>query len=288
MNKKKNIFWLSFAIILLLSNFWDLWYFIDTLAGKIYYKKWNYERAIDQFLSIPEHLWSYNAWNAYYKNREYEIAIQAYEWALWTENNNLLFRIYHNLWNSYYRIWEQNEENKLEYFLNSVSNYEEALEIKYDEETEANRDFVLEKIKELEEKMQENNENSEWNEDSETSSEWQDSEWQNSEWEQQSWNSQDWEKQNSNENWEEQSSYTEQTWGWNVENSKLSEEDRKALEEYTKMLQESQNAYSEWFNKVYQERSDDFFEDFFNFDPFNFDSFFDNSLLNWDNNKKDW
>jgi hypothetical protein len=35
-------------------------------------------------------------------------------------------------------------------------NYEKALEIKYDEETEANRDFVLDKIKELEQEQDDN------------------------------------------------------------------------------------------------------------------------------------
>lgn len=315
MNKKKNIFWLSFAVVLILVNFLDLWYFINTFVGKISYDKWDYKGAIDWFLSIPNEVWYYNASNAYYKNEEYEKAVENYEWILWVKNKNLLFETYHNLWNSFYRIWEQKEEEKLEYFLNSVLNYEKALEIRYDEETEANRDFVLSKIKELEQEQNNNSETSserqeadwdtskwqeeEWDNNSETSSKQQEADWDTSEWqegnlEQQSWSSQNWEQQalnenQNNENWEKwQSSDIEGTEKGNEENFKLSEEDKKALEEYSKALQENQNAYSDWFNKVYQEENNDFFENFFNFDPFNFDSFFDNSLLDWDNNKKDW
>jgi tetratricopeptide (TPR) repeat protein len=293
-----------FLLILILAIYWLNWAFFDAIVWKMAYDKWEYDKAITWFSSsLKKPFWLYNEWNIYYKNEKFDDAIKSYTKVIdESKDKDLLFRTYHNLWNSYYRLWEEKlslEQNTdegiplevLQDYEKSVSNFDLALEIKFDEETKANRDFVKEKL------WTSDLDNS-WNWKSDQASEWENStsQWNNSasEWNNsgessdEAW-SENWDESSTNWTTSESGSLTNSNWensSWDELNwNNLTEEEKQAIEEYVKTLQDMQEAYTEWFNKVPQ--SNNFYDDFFNFDIFG-DPFFDNSLLNSNDSKKDW
>lgn len=86
----------------------------------------------------------------YYKLWEYEKALELY---LQTDckNEEKCFILYHNIWNTYYKLWELKEEKlkKITLWQKSLSFYLKALSIKKDDQTKKNYDFVLEKLQKL-------------------------------------------------------------------------------------------------------------------------------------------
>ena len=298
---KKSVFYIFFIITIILANLPSIFSYHYNYSGEKSYIEEKYDNAIKSFEKSKSANSFYNLWNSYYKKKDYKNAIENYllSWNIW--NDNIKFSSFHNLWNSYYRYWKQDEKTKLENFLNSVSYYEKALKIKNDEETKKNRDFVLEKIKELKDQEKDKNEQKQnWQEDNKDSKQEENSTNKNESKENKtnensqkndSWNEKNWEKswnkeneqkqnwqneENQNNDWEKKTSSSSQ---WE-DDKKLDEAQKAQLDEYKKTLNQMQNQYSQWFNKVYNEWNEDpFSDDFF------FNSFFDNNI---NQKEKDW
>lgn len=309
MNKK--IFLLVLIIWLLFLNLSDLKGFFYNYIWNSYFKEESYDWAIKEFEKSKNISWFYDKANSLYKKWEYEEAIKEYVSILNDEKNKINFKINHNLWNSYYRLWEQDEQNKLNYRQKSVDYYKKALDIIYDEETKQNLEFVLNKINE-EQNKDENNEDKDkqdwedsWNDDNSnqnsndkswTWSQDQNSNWNDNNWEK--WNEKDWNQDNDSKdsnsenwqdsqdsNWKESNSENWQDSNWasqGEEKNSLDKDKAEAIKQYEQSLKDIQKQNWEYFNKVYEWWTNDIFDNMFN------DPFFDNSLLNDNNWEKDW
>lgn len=253
MKEKIIIIWAILIIFLWLNynNFLNYYYnsfWVFEKSGDI---EWEYNLATKKYLS-----WSYNE------------SIKSFFWVLDSSivlNDELLFRTYHNLWNTYYKLW---------YYEKSIDSYESALDINFDEETNKNLEFVKSKL---------NQEKQEEDFSDKKDEEEQDNDEQNNENERKIDNLQEdkWEKNkdkqnnesgNSEKKWQE-----EKDWG-------LSEQTKKSLEEISKKLQEQQAELWNFYNKRFSESNDPFEQ----FDELFDNPFFDNSLLEKDDDKKDW
>lgn len=253
--KKHSVFIITFFLVFIFclyvfSTFWK------NIAWSYYLNKWEYEKA-ELYLSD-----NYNLWNLYYKKWEFDKAIAYFEKSFWVYKDT---KTLHNLWNSYYRYWQNTDNNKSN-LEKSLEYYSWALDIKYDFETKANYDFVLDILNNLDESSENNSEDKESEyEQNEENNKSDDSD-------QSSWD---------NETSEDEDSKNEEssndTGSWNTKDSDsqtindiLSEEDQKALEEYEKSLEENQYKYNQYYGKVYQEpsSSDDIFDQFFWASPF--------------------
>lgn len=293
----------NFSLNAYWNNFFEKKWYID--AEKIFSKSWNI-------------FWVYDEANSLYKQWKFSDAIKKYFSILWDEKNSLNFNLNHNIWNSYYRIWEKSEkiEEKKSYREKSVEYYKNALDVKYDEETKKNLEFVLNKIKKLWEKNKKSedkkNQNNSKNSDSKNGKKsWEKKDWiskKGKNWEKKdgkSWKK-DWEKKWGNKsanskwkgdkkwekswtadkNWEKWKKNSDwKSWENSQQNSWISKQQEQALKQYEKSLQNTQKQAGNYFNKVYQEnKSNDPFDSFFQNDPF-----FNNWDLNWwKEEKKDW
>ena len=316
---KKLILVICVFLLLAVVNIVPLHRFIANIKGHSQYNKWEYIIGSAYFATA----WNiYNTANSYYKFWEYESAIELYE----TEDNKS-HKIYHNIWNAHYFLAlaeTTSLSKKLSLLKKSLSNYKNAEVIQLDEETTINKEIVEAEIKKLEdalkkadeeakkqqeeeekqesqkqedansaqesdedseeqsqkvdeaeskqssEQEEENTQETEDTENTEGSSD-EESEEQGSEWE----GSENWESEN--KEWAEQTNGQTEEW-----ESWLNEEQREAIENYSENLERSQQEYSEYYNKTYRENRSGF-ENFFWNDPF-----FDNSLIeNWEE-KKDW
>jgi len=224
--------------------------------------------------------WKYNSWTLYYLNKDYWNSVDSFSEVLsdnrkdLVKNKELIFRTYYNLWNAFYKKGEIINLKK------SIDFYTKAINIKTDEESVKNLEFVKEKLRELKYKQDKKKEKQN---DSETSSKWQENkklgenkEWKNKKkWEKKEENKWEWKKGKKNkEKWTKQDSKSENKW--------LSKESRKALEEQIKKLNKEQSKIWEYYNKNYkQDNKNDILEDFFSRGWK-----FDNDLLN--EIEKDW
>lgn len=269
----------------------------------LYLSFWNYafknkdfSWALDKFEKVNSFDWYYDKLNTDYRLWDYntwvlEEVLNCTKW-----NNCFLFN--HNLWNTYFRLSEEKNsfEEKQSLLNSSIESYLKALDIKYDFETEKNLEFAKQNLDDLrnqeEESQEQENQDSEDNNQTKDSSQSSSTSWENTEenWE----DSQDSDSENKNisESWDNQSdssnSSSNKSWenAESAENSSwLSESEKKSLDQYSKALEEAQWDFWKYYNKVYQDSRNpvDEFETFFWTDPF-----FDNTLLNWRNNVKDW
>ncbi len=282
---KKKFFLIFILWFLLLNSLYIYSYYFNTIWNNLFNKK-SYELAKHNFQKSNNIYGILNQANSFYKEKNYEEAIKKYL-SIYNDDKNILsFKINHNLWNSYYKYSEiiENNEEKIQYLQKTIEYYEKALNIIYDEETKKNLEFVLDKINNLEKEQwdESKSEKEQWDESQEqwdeTKNEW------NENWDE--WQEQ-WDETKSewNEKWDEsqeQSDETKNEWNENWDENNLNPEQKQILENYQEALKQNQIQNSNYYNKVYQENNNDPFEDFFT------DPFFNNDLLNWWNNKKDW
>lgn len=267
----KNI--LFIILWLLIINLYSIASFYENYSWKNLYETKDYSWSILKFEKSWNINWVYNKANSLYKQQNYEEGIKEYKSILTDKKNELNFRLNHNIWNSFYRIWESNEdiEIKIKNWQESVNFYTDALNIKYDEQTKQNLEFVLKKIKEN--KSEEEDKDNKQNKDDSQNSDNQENTW--------SWTSQE---DNSSESW----SWNTNKSSWETDNenkweNNLSDEQIQALKQYEEALKEEQKNNTDSFNKVYEEsNTNDIFDNFFN------DPFFNNDLLNNTNEEKDW
>lgn len=210
---KKIILWILFLILILISNFWYIKSFYFNSLWEYYFDKNDLEKSKNNFEKAWTESAIYNLWNLNYKSHNYNLAIKNYESILNTTSKSLLFKVNHNLWNSYFRMWEIDSENSLDYFNTSASFYNDALKIYFNEETKNNFEFVLEKIKELEKKSEDNSDSNSSNKKNENSDNTYDS--------------------NNSEIW-------------------LTNEQKEKIKEYQEMLKKEQNSNNDSFNKIYE------------------------------------
>lgn len=296
---KKNIYLL--IILFLILNIFSLKSFYYNLSWDKLYKKWLYIDSANTFEKADNIDWIYNKANSLYKKNKYKEGIEEYLTIISEDKTTINYSINHNIWNSYYRIWEL-DNNKLDYWDKSVEYYNKALDIRYDDETKDNLDFVLKKIQEEKEKNNEEEEEKkeqqwdkseeskedEWkkweeNKKEETGS-WSKSE-ENKKWEE--WK--EWDKSWDDKSWEKSESEKKEEWEWGTDNieegewekieeNKISESQETALKQYEQALKQAEQENQDWFNKVYEWNS--------NNDPF--ERLFNNSLLNDNSWEKDW
>ncbi len=190
----------------------------------------------------------------FYKKWDYHTALLHYS-AINCSSERICFFVWHNLGNTFYKFWELQEEKsvKINFWKKSLESYQDALDIKYDSETQENYYFVREKLEELlkEEEKEENlqEEENEWQED-EINPEQNPQEESNnsteiSDIEEQQQESSPWEE---NENTSPQWYQNPNFWLWWEQEEwfqPLSEEERKSIQEYLQQLQVEEKRNSE-------------------------------------------
>jgi len=158
---KKVIIIFEIIIWLIIINIFDIYAYYNNFLWKKFYTEKKYENAISNFWKNNSKVSEYNIANSLYKQKKYRDALQKYKSILQKNQQGGFsplhsnFKILHNIWNTIYKIWEDETDSKLKinYFTKSVENYSKALEIKFDEETKANLEFVQNKIKQEKEKQ---------------------------------------------------------------------------------------------------------------------------------------
>ena len=239
----------------------------------------------------------YNSWS-------YKLSWELLSWALVNNNN---FILGYNLWNSYYKLWEENNniDEKILHYTSALESYSGSLALKYNQDTQDNYEHVEEKLNELlnpEEQVQEDNTTNEnpnewesenssdennseengnsWEENQKSDKEWENTEWsENKEWEE-SWT--EWDNWEEGDNWEEKESnndWWDNWWEWNKSWNNLSKEQLEQIEKYAEDLKKSEFYNQKYFNKKEPEQNQDI-------DWFFRDSFFDDNFVRWW--EKDW
>jgi len=269
MKKILIIIWILFIIFLWL-NYNNIKNFYYNFSG-VYKKADNLE-------------WKYNLWKKLYEEKKYNELINSFSWVLSEDKSEINFRSYYLLWNSFYKNSEIKSENKINLLEKSIENYEKALLIKFDEQVQKNLEFVTEKLriaKLEEEKKKQEEQNKLQNEIRQEDKQWQSNNNKEENW-QKTNDKQEWKWQNESGQNVQQNDKKWETWKWQDE--WLSEETKKILEQRVQELKNQQGDIWEFYNKVYKENIDPFnqFDEFFN------NPFFDNSLLEKKDEKKDW
>jgi len=114
--------------------------------------------------------YNYNVWVESYNAEEYLDAVEHFmSIDCEDQKTELCFDVHHNLWNSlYYFSFEVADEVKVKNYEKAIKNYNQALNIKEDEETIKNKEFVEQKLKDLKDKLnkpnikQKQEENNKW------------------------------------------------------------------------------------------------------------------------------
>lgn len=272
--KLKNliIFFLIFIFVFFLPS---IVFFVSNLS----FNSWNFLFAwkINNFLSDyfdnPE--LKLKKWDYYYRLGEYKDAIRTYSqidctsWWDW----NFCYELFHNKWNAYYREWEKttNINEKILLWTNSLKSYNSSLNIRQDSETQANYEFVKEKLEDLlnskqkdqqeqseqdqEQQQEQNDENSKEEENNNNNSQDKDTDSsnnQNDSWEQ-PWNN------------EQIIPKSPSMWLWWEEeewNKELSKEEKEFINRYLEWL-ENEEVRNRELNK---QQKNDIFDNFFDFD----------------------
>ena len=287
------------------------------------------------FFSIKAFYNNYQ-WNKFYENKNFSWAIDDFK-----KSNNYIWL--YNIWNSNYRLWEQEKDDnkKIAFWEKSLKNYKDSMKINYTKGAEENYNFVKKKLEELKKRIKQEQEKKKKEEEGKQNKnspvipfhkgdkdkkKWETSEqdWKKQDSKENSWDKKDWknsqkkdskswkqwkksseeEKWEKSKNWESKENKSWKNWKqWEKFDKKsnsqqgalapwkekqwdnLSKYQEQVLKQYEEQLKKQQKQSAWEFNKVYEEQNspiDDFVNLFWN------DPFFDNSLLNRRNEKKDW
>lgn len=302
MKFKKFIIWILVILILFLIPSWTF------LLSNISFNTWNFVFSwnINNFLEkyFKNEKLNFKKWDYYYRFWHYDKALEYYN-SIECKTEDFCSKLYHNIWNANYRLWERSsfDNEKIKYWQESLKSYLKSLEIKEDKETRFNYDFVKSKLEELiknqqeqqkqeeeKKKEQEDKEKENQKEQSQEDNQKQNEENQNNEQQENQWNSdesqnnwqkqdenqwQDQKKENQSNNWEK-SDETKITprapsmWLWWEESEgfrDLSEQEKSDIKGYIDSLKEQEKQNSE-LNKP-QKQNWDIFENFFDFDDLN-------------------
>ena len=119
----------------------DMFDFVDIYKAKKSYEKKEYEKAGEGFAKVGA---SYNEANALYKQKKYKEALKKYD-SIESFNGDEEYKRLHNMGNSYANLNKTDE---------AIKSYEKALELKDDEDTKANLEYMKKKKKEQKQKKQ--------------------------------------------------------------------------------------------------------------------------------------
>jgi len=323
----KNI--LFIILWLLIINLYSTKSFYENYLWENLYDVKAYSWSILKFEKSWNIDWVYYKANSLYKQKKYGEGIKEYKSILSAKNNELNFRLNHNIWNSFYRIWQSNKDTeiKIKNWQESVNFYTDALNIKYDEKTKQNLEFVLKKIKET--KSKEQNKDSKENKDKSKNSSSQNNQentwsWvsqKNSSSETWSWKTDNKSNQEKTWSWTNQKNSLSKFWSWNTDKTSWQKDDENKLNKSWSWVSKKDNSSKTWSwtsqknswedklseeqNKALKQYEKALSEeqknnaDSFNkvykenktndaFDNFFNDPFFNNDLLNNTNEKKDW
>lgn len=291
--KRKIFIIIGILVILIWYNINSIFSFYENYLWIQSFNNNNFKNALTGFdNALWFEIWDnqskkilFNKANSLYKLWDFEKAKDIFK-SLKDINND--FFINHNLWNSYFKIWEKNqdESKKLKSWNDALIAYENALSVKYDDETKKNYDFVKEKIKNINEKNEKENEEKNQQKDKQTWS-WnakQEQDLQNQEKKdlEQDWWEGEAEEFTKNEEWKEWSQWPEKQ----ENKSSFSEQEQKEIQDYTKGLKQIQKDNQKYFNRSnnYNKWNDpnDIFWNLFN------DPFFNNNPFEQESNEKDW
>lgn len=304
----KKILIFSFILWFWIINFFSFQDFYSNALGNYFFSQGNFSSANSYYLQSNSKESILNRANILYKEKKYIESNEKYLSILIPEKNEFYFKLNHNIGNNYYQLSLIDKQKEIEYLETAVTYYSTALDIRYDEETKKNLEFVMNKLKEIKEKEQKKKQEEQKKEQNsdQTGSGTQSN--QNTGTGSNSENYQNWSGV-TNENTGTGNTQTQtgsiskeenKTWtgseksqsGSTASSSNKPEEKwnspeiEKQLKAYEEQLKEEQKQNQSEVWKVYQpQNSQDPFSQFDNF--FNTPSF-DNSLLQDADNKKDW
>lgn len=191
--------------------------------ANIEYKSWNF-------------IWATNLYN---KSINYKL-----------KSNNL-----HNLWNTYFYLWKDTE-NQFELYNKSLESFSWSLKIEFNENTKYNYDYVLEKLTSPQSSPQGEEEDQKW-----------EGKWENTSPQSSPWGEEE------DQKWEDEKGQENQG-----EEKELSNWEYQQLKEYVENLKEGEELYQDYFNKAWKSDNDIF--EYFN------NPFFDDEFDRW--SEKDW
>lgn len=247
----------------------------------------------------------YLKWNAFYKQKKYKEAEEYFNKSLTTDNIELKFYIENWLWDTYYRIGENwNEQFKIDNREKSLENYKNAINEELNIEKKStidNYDYVKKKLdelkKKLEEEKQKNKDSDSWSWSSENQESWS---WANSSNESWSW-SDNWDKNETNkkdDNWDKEQikNINGRNWtnGWsfnsiwdeeNKNKKEMTPSEKRQLDNYSEELKEFQKYNQQYLQKWEKETQKDLFDKLMN--EFSQDPFFREWMPDR-NVEKDW
>ncbi|MBW7954929.1 hypothetical protein H3C61_03895 [Candidatus Gracilibacteria bacterium] len=209
----------------------------------------------------------------YYRLGDYEKAGQKYNKVNCKSDENC-FKLNHNLGNTLFKIGEEqlSKIDKSMYYLKSLTYYQKALDIKNDTETQKNYDFVLDKLKKLQEPEKKEEEGDKNNERQEQKDK---NEKENNSGEKEEKNDDNKQKQGENKKEQEENNSGEKDQiqpkgpSMNIDENaidkgqKLSDEEKEKIKEYIKGLKEDEKQNLE-LNKEGKSEPQDIFDIFNN------------------------
>lgn len=240
-NSKKNIliFWSFLIGVVLIPS-------IIFVISNIFFFFWKYEISQKINTTLGE-VFPYNQnlllkqADFFYKKQDFQTALLYYLW-IECKNEKTCFLLWHNLGNTYYKFWDLQESRdvKINFWKKSLESYSQALEIKNDQKTQSNYDFVRKKLEELleeqqqeqqeqQEEQQENSQEQEQNNpQNEEDSQQEQNENQENSWEENSQDSQESqeqskENQSQNNSWENSQNWQPQPQSWNQDSQNSQE-----------------------------------------------------------------
>ena len=298
-------------LLLVVVNFQQVWSFIDIAQGNIYFTAKSYNEASDTYAQSDSDVWMYNNANSLYKQGKFDEAMTRYQ-LITTWRNQVLDRyVFHNQGNSLYRQGQIDAVNRTNLWEQAILSYQSSLAIHEDKDTRFNLEFVkkqLDILKKQEKQQsnqqqqngQQNQQGQQNNSGSVSSPTGINQQWTgNTPWTGSSENTKpsnqtsssggSWSHSDSQKmgtSWSGAQSTTGNHQGMTTGSNAsqwLSQDQKQALQNYKNQLSQQQVQYGQYYNKVYQDQSNDPIQNFFNGN-----TFFDNSLLNQWSDKKDW
>lgn len=292
------------------------------LLYSMYNATWSYSRANNSE-------WRYNYASSKYNAKDYTWALRIFVKEADSNhvNDELQFRTYHNVWNTFFRIyeWKKEKDEKIDLLQKAKDSYTDALGVRIDKETQKNLEYVEYLLEELQEnsksewwdstdidsqQMQEkqSNETSKSEKSEEGAKKEEDEKWETTWEKQEEWAKEKWENMKAwwTEDWD---SDKEGEW-WNSWEQEEISDMSKDWDEVAKQTNDPWNTpnwLSEETRKLLDEHSKQLEQEQWdiwkyynknyseNNDPleefsnfFSWDPFFDNSAINWNSSEKDW
>ena len=157
MGIKKNIFYLFLFLfwLFIVINYKIFFAFFYNLLWNYFYNIWNYSKSLvfhskSNIYSSNESIF-YNLWNDFYKNKDYDTAINFFTKPSKSKDKKLSISSFYNLANSFYKLWEKNDkkQKKIELWNKSLDIYKDLLDYREEKKIRENHDFIEKKLEGL-------------------------------------------------------------------------------------------------------------------------------------------